>query len=73
MGINLQLLREKIKAANIQPEQLAERIGMNRATYYRKMKAGGIKFTIGEIQALMQTLELSREEAAIIFFADEVA
>ncbi len=73
MGINLNLLREKIKAANIQPEQLAEQIGMNRATYYRKMKAGGIKFTIGEIQALIKTLELSREEAAIIFFAEEVA
>lgn len=73
MGINIELLKQRIKEENIKPEQLAQKIGIDRATFYRKMKAGGVKFTVGEVQGIIEALNLSDVEAARIFFTETVA
>ena len=49
-------------------EAVASAIGMDRSTFYRKLKDGGEKFTIGEIHGIVSAVPLSREEAIDIFF-----
>lgn len=73
MGINVDALKEKLAEKNMNIDQIAEAIKVNRATFYRKLKAGGVKFTIGEIQKMISALNLSDDEARIIFFTSKVA
>ena len=63
----------KLKAAMVEreasTEALADDIGINRATLYRKIAAGGAGFTIGEADAIAKALHLSADERTQIFFA----
>lgn len=63
----------KLKAAmverDVSTEALADNIGINRATLYRKIAAGGAGFTIGEADAIAKVLHLSADERTQIFFA----
>lgn len=67
MSIDIEFLKQRMKDENIKPEDLAQRIGIDRATFYRKMKAGGVKFAVGEAQRIIEALKLSDAEAARIF------
>lgn len=73
MGIDINYLKERMKAAGRTPDQAASAMGMNTATYYRKLKADGVKFTVDEMQRIIQFLNLTEEDAARIFFAETVA
>jgi len=73
MAINTSMLRQRMKEKNIGPDQVSEKMGIDRATFYRKMKAGGVKFTVAEIQRIIAVLDLSDSEAAQIFFTETVA
>ncbi|AYW46748.1 XRE family transcriptional regulator [Tetragenococcus koreensis] len=53
-------------------QNVAESIGINRSTFYRKMKNGG-DFSIGEAQKIAENVPLTNEEAVEIFFSDKVA
>ncbi len=48
-------------------------MGMNTATYYRKLKSDGVKFTVDEMQRIIQYLNLTEEDAVRIFFTETVA
>lgn len=65
----------KLKGAIVEngttQETVAEAIGMNRSTFYRKMKSG--KFTIGEAKRIANEVPLSDELAIEIFFGKKVA
>lgn len=67
--VKVDRLKEKITEHNISQENVAKKIGINRATFYRKMKNGGEGFTVGEIHKLVDTIPLTKEEAIDIFFA----
>lgn len=71
--VNTLKLKGIIVEKNTSQEAVAESIGMNRATFYRKMKSGGKNFTIGEIQKMVKTIPLTNEEAMSIFFNNKVA
>lgn len=62
----------KLKAAIVEhgstTEKLAESIGIHPATMYRKLAANGQGFTIGEVEAIADVLNLSSEECTRIFF-----
>ena len=73
MAINTELLRQRMKEHSIGPDQVSEKMGIDRSTFYRKMNAGGVKFTIAEVQRIIAVLELSDIEAAQIFFTQTVA
>lgn len=73
MSINTEMLRQRMKEKGIGPSEVSEKLGIDRATFYRKMKAGGIKFTVAEIQRMIVALGLSDSEAAQIFFTQIVA
>ncbi len=49
--------------------ELSEKIGMNRATFYRKLQTG--KFERSEIIQIRDELGLSDEEMLLIFFSGE--
>lgn len=67
MKVNVLKLKGKIIEANTTQEGLADDIGIDRSTFYRKIKAEGKAFTIGEMHSIVDALGLSREEAIEIF------
>ena len=70
---NVSILKGKIVEKNVTQEAVADDIGMDRSTFYRKMKNEGKQFTVEEIQKLRKILELSNDDIIKIFFTQEVA
>ena len=65
---NRNKLKGRIIEAGYTIEQLAGLIGVNPATFYRKM-AQSSEFTRNEILAIKLVLDLTNEEINDIFFA----
>ena len=65
--MNIYLLEMKMKGKT--NEDMARRIGVDPATFYRK-KTGRSEFTRSELQAIRSELSLSQEELESIFFKD---
>ena len=66
--MNVQMLKGKIVEACTTQEAIADTIGMNRSTFYRKMKNMGNTFTVGQMKKMVDAIPLSTEEAINIFF-----
>ena len=64
-------LKAKIVECNLNIEQVAKQIGMDKATFYRKMAKNS--FLVREADALAKVLALTSEEATSIFFAPQGA
>ena len=62
MPDKMQLLKQKISAANLTVDELAIQIGMNPSTFYRKTKNGLDAFPV-------DALKLSGKEAKDIFLS----
>lgn len=69
MVVNTDRLRGKICERRTTQEMVADKIGVDRSTFYRKMKNGGSGFTVGEIHKIVDAVPLTKEEAIEIFFA----
>lgn len=67
MGTNMGILRGKMAEKRISSEKMAQKIGIDTSTFYRKMKSGGITFTVGQIHKISKVLNLTHDEAAAIF------
>lgn len=67
MTTNMDMLRGKMAERRVGKEELAEKIGVDASTFYRKMKDDGVKFTIGQMHKIVEVLNLSRDEATAIF------
>lgn len=65
---NVSILRGKIIEKNTTQEAVADAIGINRSTFYRKMKENGKFFTVEEVQKMIKILSLSNEDVMKIFF-----
>ena len=70
---NVDKLKGAIKEKRLSPEKVAEIIGIDKSTMYRKLNNGGDEFTIKQADIISQTLGLSAEEAQAIFFSQYVA
>lgn len=70
MGIDIAIFEQELKKKGLNKEKVAERLGMDASTLYRKLKAGGEKITVGEVHGIIDILDLSREQAANIFLLD---
>lgn len=68
MVVNVQRLKGKIVEKDNTQESVADAMGMNRSTFYRKMKNGGNGFTVGDIHKMIICIPLTKEEAVDIFF-----
>lgn len=67
MHTNMDKLRGKMAEKKITQEELAEKIGIDPSTFYRKMKTEGTSFTVGQMHKIVDVLDLSYTEAAAIF------
>lgn len=67
MQMNTAKLKGKMVERGYSSETLAKAIGIDTSTFYRKMKAQGIMFTLGQMQGMTKILNLTREEACDIF------
>jgi len=61
----------KLKARIVEREltigAVADRMGIDRSTFYRKMRSG--EFTVGEVRRLSEILALSPSDITEIFFS----
>lgn len=69
--LDVQKLKGKIVEKGKNVESVSAELGINPATFYRKMKNNS--FEIKEADKLVKILSLSCEEASAIFFGDIVA
>lgn len=64
--MNIPMLRGKMVEKGYTVESLAAELCMDRATLYRKLNDAE-KFTIGEAKRIKKILDLTDEDACIIF------
>ena len=69
---NMNKLRGKIVENGLSVEILAERIGIDKTTFYRKIAQGGRTFTIKEANDIARELHLSMDDCVAIFFSLDV-
>lgn len=69
--INRDLLRAKMLEKHVSADEMAKILGINLATFYRKVRGGS--FTIKQADTIKQTLSLSAKDANAIFFASQGA
>lgn len=72
MPVDVERLDEIIEQRNTK-QRVAELIGVNRSTFYRKLKGEGKGFSVEEAQKITAVVPLSGEEAVQIFFGKKVA
>ena len=71
--VNTNKLKGKIVECGMNISELAELIGIVKATLYRKINANGQTITIKEADLISKELKLSKEEVNDIFFSQFVA
>lgn len=69
--MNKQQLRLKCLAKGFNVTELPEKIGISKATFYRKCKSN--EFTIREVKAIKEMLALSDKDTKAIFFGSDVS
>lgn len=70
--VNINKLKAKMVENEISVSQLADRVGVNQATMYRRFN-GGENFSIKEASEIAKILNLSADELNDIFFNEIVA
>ena len=71
VNVNANKLKGKIVERGMTVGRLAQEVGMDRATMYRKLKDGS--FTVKEAQLIGLALGLTKQDVMDIFFNDYVA
>lgn len=69
--LNAQKLKGKMVEKGKSVESVSAEMGINPATFYRKLKNNS--FEIGEAEKLVNILSLTSEETIAIFFANTIA
>lgn len=67
--VNVNKLKAKMVELGTNVDELSEKIGMDRATFYRRLSADGQTFLIKEADAISKELGMTREEVNEIFFS----
>ena len=71
--VNINKLQAKMVEIGINVEELSGAIGMDKATFYRRLSADGQTFLIKEVDAICKELKMTKEEVNEIFFSQFVA
>ena len=71
--VNVLKLKEKLVEKGRNIDSLAESLGVDRSTLYRRLSENGQTFTVGEADKICQILNLTASEANGIFFSQYVA
>ena len=72
-GMSVNKLKGKIVEKGLSIKTLADIIGIDRATLYRKLSNNGDTLLIREANSIVSALKLSPDEAVAIFFSSDVA
>ena len=73
MAININKLKGKIVEQGMTVATLADKIGIDKSTLYRKLSNGGESMSVKEANAIVKALRLSADDAVAIFFSQAVA
>lgn len=71
--VNIERLKTALKSRNISIEQAAEHMGINPATFYRRVNRYGEKFTVAEVMRLAELLNMDSQTMQDIFFDTKLA
>lgn len=66
--VNIERLKTALKSRGVTIEQASERIGVNPATFYRRISQDGKNFTVAEVGMLVNLLGLDAKDMQAIFF-----
>ncbi len=72
-NVNINKLKGKIVENGLTVATLAERMGIDRATLYRKLSNNGETMLIKDANSIVSALGLTEDEALAIFFSQFVA
>lgn len=72
-NVNINKLKGKIVENGLTVATLAEKIGVDRATLYRKMSNNGETMLVRDANNIVSALNLTPDEAVAIFFSQLVA
>ncbi len=73
LNVNVYKLKGKIVEKGMTVTKLAEKIGIDRATLYRKLRNNGDTMLVKDANAIVSELKLTSDEAVAIFFSQLVA
>lgn len=71
--VNTERLKMAMKEKNITVKQAANAIGIDDATFYRRMQRQGEKLTVTEVGKLAELLSMDNDTMQSIFFEREPA
>ena len=71
--VNVNKLKAKMIELGMNVEDLSLKIGMDKATFYRRLAARGETFSIKEADLISRELMLTKDEVNAIFFSQYVA
>jgi len=71
--VNINKLKGKIVENDLTIEKLADEVGIDRSTLYRKINNKGESFTIKEADLIAKALNLTAAEVNAVFFSQFVA
>lgn len=72
-GINVNRLKGKIVENGLSIATLAEKMGIDRATLYRRLENSGAGLLVKDANLIVELLQLTSEDAVSIFFPQLVA
>lgn len=67
-SININMLKGKTIEKGMTISELAEKIGFDKSTLYRKLKNNGDTLLVKDANKIVEVLGLSQEETVAIFF-----
>lgn len=73
MRIDINRLKGKTVENGLSGSKIAESLGIDQSTYYRKIGDGGGSFTISQAQKIVDLLCLTPAECNEIFFGNKLA
>jgi len=65
--LDAEKLNEAIKQQGLTISVLADNVGINKSTFYRKLRDGGDKFQLWEIESIVKHLRITKHDAIEIF------
>ena len=71
--VNIRELKAKLVEKDISIIQLANILGIDRSTVYRKLNKSGENFTVKDVAKIAKALSLTYDDINIIFFTNIVA
>lgn len=71
--VNIEHLKSAMRSRGVTVEQAAEHIGVNPATFYRRISRDGEKFTVSEVGKLAELLGMDSATMQNIFFDRRLA